>query len=115
MTPDKKDIIHDIRAIIDTHRSKAASAINSAMIQAYWEVGRRIVEEEQDGSARASYGTNLIKTLSRRLTLELGKGFSERSLRQYRQFFLEFPDWQIWQPRVPNLKWTKISDILPSA
>ncbi len=105
-------IIHDIRSIIDTHRAEAASAINSAMIQAYWEVGRRIVEEEQDGSARASYGTNLIRTLSRRLTLELGKGFSERSLRQYRQFFLEFPDWEIWHTRVPNLKWSHIKILL---
>lgn len=112
MTINKQDIIYDIRSIIDSHRGQAASAINSAMIQAYWEVGRRIVEEEQEGEVRASYGTNLIRTLSQKLTIELGKGFSERSLRQYRQFFLEFPDWEIWQPRLPNLKWAHITVLL---
>ena len=112
MTTNAQDIIHDIRSIIEAYRAQAASAINSAMIQAYWEVGRRIVEEEQDGAARASYGANLIRTLSRKLTFELGKGFSERSLRQYRQFFLEFPDWEIWHTRVPNLKWSHIRILL---
>lgn len=96
-------IVADIRALLLRHRSTIANTINTAMLQSYWEIGRRIVEEEQSYLSRAEYGTQLIKKLSVELTNEFGRGFSERSLRNYRQFFLKFPDWTIWQPRLPNL------------
>lgn len=105
-------IVADIRELILRQRSTIANTINTAMLQSYWEIGRRIVEEEQSYSSRAEYGAQLIKKLSAQLTNEFGRGFSERSLRNYRQFFLKFPDWIIWQPRLPNLTWSHISILL---
>lgn len=85
-------LITDIKTILDAAHGQAASAINAAMLNAYWKIGERIVREEQGGRLRAEYGTASLKQLSERLTLELGKGFSPRNLRNYRQFFILFPD-----------------------
>jgi len=61
------------------------------MVIAYWEIGRRIVVAEQEGSYRAAYGANLIKQLSIKLTADFGKGFTETNLKYFRQFYLTFP------------------------
>ena len=58
------------------------------MVEAYWNIGKRIVEEEQDGKERAEYGKEIIKKLSKELTTEFGKGFSERTLWEIKQFYL---------------------------
>lgn len=105
-------LIKDIKNILDAARGQAASAVNAAMLNAYWKIGERIVMEEQGGNLRAEYGTDSLKVLSEQLTLELGKGFSPRNLRNYRQFFILFPDWAIWNARVPNLTWTHIRTLL---
>ena len=73
------------------------------MIQTYWNVGRRIVEEEQHGEVRAEYGAEMLKKLEAELVPEFGVNFKERRLRDYRQFYLCFRDLQIWHSRVPNL------------
>lgn len=86
------DFILEIKQIINSARQKAYSAINSAMIEAYWQLGKRIVEQEQQGKDRADYGTQLLKSLSKELTDEFGKGFSVGSLYYYRPFYLTFPD-----------------------
>lgn len=62
------------------------------MVEAYWLMGKRIVEEEQQGKERADYGTQLLKELSTKLTKEFGKGFSAGSLYYYRQFYNTFPE-----------------------
>ena len=62
------------------------------MVEAYWQLGKRIVEQEQRGKGRADYGTQLLKSLSKELTDEFGKGFSVGSLYYYRQFYMTFPD-----------------------
>jgi predicted nuclease of restriction endonuclease-like (RecB) superfamily len=80
-----------ISTILHAARSKAYRAVNYAMVEAYWNVGRMIVEEEQQGQKRAGYGDALIRGLSERLTGEFGKGFSEQSMRNFRQFYLSFP------------------------
>ena len=80
------------RGKIDQARKQAYSAINSAMVEAYWKLGKRIVEEEQQGQVRADYGKQLLKSLSKVLTEEFGKGFSVGSLYYYRQFYLTFPE-----------------------
>jgi hypothetical protein len=72
-------------------RRNAYCAINFTMVEAYWNVGRMIVEEEQKGSERAEYGAFLIKNLSFRLTEEFSKGFTETNLKYFRQFYLTFP------------------------
>lgn len=84
--------IHEIKQIVAKARQKAYSAINSAMVEAYWQMGKRIVEEEQQGKERADYGKQLLKELSAELTKEFGKGFSTNSLYYYRQFYLTFPE-----------------------
>lgn len=86
------DFIREIKQIVTAARQKAYTAINSAMVEAYWQMGKRIVEEEQLGKERADYGAQLIKVLSAELTKEFGKGFSAGSLYYYRQFYNTFPE-----------------------
>ncbi|MDE6301835.1 MAG: PDDEXK nuclease domain-containing protein [Muribaculaceae bacterium] len=107
-----ENLIRDIRNILYNARSQTATAINTAMVNAYWKIGERIVLEEQGGKMRAEYGAASLKELSKRLTIELGKGFSPRNLQNYRQFYILFPDWTIWNARVPNLTWTHIRILL---
>ena len=101
-----KTYIADIRQIIISARNKAHTAINSAMIEAYWLIGKRIVEEEQNGKQRAEYGKEVIKTLSEELQSEFGQGFAERCLREYRQFYLNFKDFEFGAQCAPNLTWS---------
>lgn len=62
---------------------------------------------------RAEYGAQLLKTLAGHLTHEFGKGFTERNLRNFRQFYIQFPDYEIWHASVPNLTWTHFRSLLP--
>ncbi len=82
----------NLRAILEKARSTAYRAVNFAMVHAYWEVGRIIVEEEQKGEERAEYGKGLIKELSIRLTKDYGRGFDESNLRNMRLFYQTFPN-----------------------
>ena len=84
--------ITEIKDIITRAKQKAYSAINTAMIEAYWLTGQRIIKEEQGGKERADYGKQILKELSTELTKEFGKGFSVGSLYYYRQFYTTFPD-----------------------
>ena len=84
--------INEVKQIVEQARRQAYTAINSSMVKAYWEMGKRIVEEEQQGQTRANYGKQLLKSLSQALTEEFGKGFSVGSLYYYRQFYLTFPE-----------------------
>lgn len=79
-----------IADVLERARGKAYRAVNFAMVQAYWEIGRRIVEE-QGGEERAAYGEALVKELARRLTEDFGRGFDERNLWNMRRFFIAFP------------------------
>ncbi len=90
--PDKAidSAYNDIRSILEKARGTAYMAVNFAMVTAYWEIGRIIVEEEQKGAKRAEYGISLIKYLSRKLTEDYGKGFTERNLWYIRDFYLKF-------------------------
>lgn len=87
---DKSHLLDDLRQIIDDARKKAYSAINQTMVHAYWLMGKRIVEEEQNGNVRADYGKQLLKKLSASLTKEYGKGFSVNQLYYFRQFYITF-------------------------
>ena len=78
----------EIRSILQQARQNAYTAVNSAMVEAYWQIGRRIVEEEQKGQERADYGKRLLQELARQLTGEFGKGFSVTNLKLMRQFYL---------------------------
>jgi predicted nuclease of restriction endonuclease-like (RecB) superfamily len=104
--------IIEIKTLIQSARTKAYQAINSAMVEAYWEIGKRIVEEEQNGNQRASYGQEIIKKLSIELTEEFGKGFSERTLREFRQFYNYFPNLEIWRTAFAKLSWSHFQRVL---
>ena len=99
-------IINDVKAILIEARSQAYTAINSAMVQAYWLVGKRIVEEEQGGEVKAKYGDAVLKELSKSLSGDLGKGFSYANLRNFRQFYLTYPDQQICYIVCSKLTWS---------
>ncbi len=85
-----ESIYSRVREILKSARSSAYRAVNFAMVQAYWHIGREIVEEEQRGKAKAGYGEYLIKALSERLTNEFGMGFTISNLKYFRQFYLSF-------------------------
>ena len=90
------NLITDVKEILDKGRQKAYLAVNSAMVEAYWLVGKRIVEEEQGGEKRAGYGELVIRELSEKLSIEYGRGVSARSLREYRQFYNFTNEKEIW-------------------
>jgi predicted nuclease of restriction endonuclease-like (RecB) superfamily len=104
--------ITDIKQIIISARAKAHTAINTAMVEAYWLIGKRIIEEEQQGKHRAEYGQEIIKNLSKELKKEFGQGFGERSLRDFRQFYLTFGDIEFGTQCVPNLTYSHIRLIM---
>ena len=79
-----------VKEILEAARSTAYRAVNFAMVQAYWNIGRVIVEEELKGKSKAEYGEYLLKELSIRLTKDFGKGFTETNLRYMRLFYLSF-------------------------
>lgn len=95
----------EIRQLIEQARNNIVRSINWAMVITHWEIGRRIVEEEQNGQERALYGQFLIKNLSEKLTQEFGKGFDARELRKMRQFYTCFP---IRDALRPELTWTHV-------
>ena len=68
----------DVCSIIEQGRKEAYASVNHKMIETYWNIGRRIVEEEQNGEARAEYGAQIIAQLAEQLTHQYGKGFSAR-------------------------------------
>lgn len=84
-------LYREIRAVLEEARAGAYRAVNAAMVQAYWQVGRLIVEHEQGGAKRAAYGEAVLEDVSRRLTAEFGRGFTATNLRYMRQFYRAFP------------------------
>jgi predicted nuclease of restriction endonuclease-like (RecB) superfamily len=103
---DLTDFYSEIKDILANARKKAYSAVNFAMVEAYWLIGKRIVEEEQNGNERADYGEYLLKNLSIELKNELGKGFSLANLKNFRQFYIVFPDFQKSYALSSQLSWT---------
>lgn len=90
--PASGHLFAEIRQILIGARQTAYKAVNFAMVTAYWNIGRLIVEDEQQGSTRAEYGKAVLADLSVRLTEEFGKGFTEANLRNMRQFYQCFPN-----------------------
>lgn len=103
MNHDIKRLYADICAVLTTARNKAYSAVNFAMVQSYWQIGKLITDEELGGKQRADYGKYLMKELSQRLTQDFGKGFDERELRKICQFYRCFP---IRDTLRPELSWS---------
>ncbi len=94
----------DIKNLVDNARKGVSHSINHIMVQTNWLIGERIVEQEQNGAKRAKYGAYIIKLLSEKLTSEFGKTFTERTLREYRQFYMLFSDASIRHTTNTELK-----------
>ena len=104
--------INEVKEILKSARQKAYNTINSVMVEAYWKIGRRIVEEEQNGKERAEYGKEILQNLSKELTEEFGKGYSYRTLREIRQFYLMFSDFEKWRTVSAKLTWSHFQKVL---
>ena len=104
----------DVKQIIDEGRRQCSDAISAVICMTNWRIGRRYRLEEQHGETRAEYGKAIINSLSKKLFVEYGnnKSISPRDLRNYRQFYLTFRDFEIWYARVPNLNWTHYRSLL---
>ena len=83
--------VGEIRSIIDKARSTAVRSVDFCRVQMYWNIGKRIFKEEQQGKERADYGAYLIKNLAKELEPEYGSGFGERQLKFCRQFYRTYP------------------------
>lgn len=103
----ENNFYNDIKAILQTARNNAYKSVNFIMVEAYWNIGKKIVEVEQKGETKAQYGSNLINELSKQLTSEFGKGFTLTNLKMMRQFYNVFPirhtlcdqlSWSHYQP-----------------
>lgn len=105
----KNECYLKIKSILDEARQNVYRHVNSVMVQAYWNIGQLIVEEEQKGKERAEYGRKLIANLSQNLKEEFGTGFSEQSLWNMRQFYLYFP---ILSALRRELSWTHYKILL---
>ncbi|AIZ56874.1 hypothetical protein Mpt1_c10010 [Candidatus Methanoplasma termitum] len=104
----EENLFKEVREILNSSRGRAYAALNSFMVEAYWKIGRLIVEK-QGGAERAAYGDGLIKSLSKQLTAEYGRGFDDRNLRYMRQFYSTLPNWNAVRS---ELSWTHYRLIL---
>lgn len=102
-------LLAELAGLIRQARQQAVRAVDAIQVQTCWEVGRHIVEFEQDGQARATYGKKLLANLANGLTAEFGKGFDERNLRHMRAFYQAFP---IWNALRSELSWTHYRTLL---
>ena len=89
--PISEQFVAEIRQIIRQAQQNAVRSVDFCRVQMYWNLGKRILEEEQQGKARAEYGSYLIKNLAQRIEPEYGSGFGERQLKFCRQFYREYP------------------------
>lgn len=110
---------HEIGLLLEKGRLQAGRAINTILLQTYWQIGHHIVEFEQKGKAKAEYGSELLDRLSKDLTLEYGKGFSRSNLTYIRKFYLTFPksqtvsdQFEISETLSHKLSWSHYFEIL---
>ena len=102
-------MISDIEALVNTSKNELATSINKVMTVTYWSIGKYIVEFEQDGNAKAEYGKNLLSTISKELTLRLGKGYSRPNLNNMRKFYLKYSNCQTVSDK---LSWSHICELI---
>lgn len=111
-TEDELKFYQDIHTILDEAKSKTYEAANNIMTYAYWNVGKRIVEQEQKGNRKAKYGSYLIKRLSQELSDEYGTGFSVANIRNCRQLYLTFPKESYGYSLIGKLHWSHLRTIM---
>ena len=104
-----QNMINEIRDIMNSARQNIAAQVNNELVAAYWNIGRVIVEHEQNSSKRAEYGKDSMRQLSRTLTKEFGKGFSLSNLYNMRQIYVDYPK---FQSLTGKLTWTHYCELL---
>ena len=104
-----QDMIAKIREIMNSARQSVAAHVNNELINAYWNIGRVIVEHEQESQDRAKYGENTLKQLFKALTREFGKGFSRSNLQNMRSLYLAYPKCQTLSGK---LSWSHYCELL---
>ena len=102
-------LIQQISSLVHDAKKQVATTIDSVLVETYWNIGKYIVEFEQDGSARAKYGDRLLVNISNDLTAQLGKGYSKSNLFNMRLFYTQFP---IFQAVPGKLSWTHLVEIV---
>ncbi|MDR1119744.1 MAG: PDDEXK nuclease domain-containing protein [Dysgonamonadaceae bacterium] len=102
-------LIQQIALLVGNSKKQVATAINSVLVETYWNIGKYIVEFEQDGKVRANYGDTLLINLSKDLTTRIGKGFSKSNLFSMRMFYIRFP---IFQTLSGKLSWSHIIELI---
>lgn len=103
------ELVEQIKSIILTSRSKVRTVVNDELLLSYWNIGKQIIEKEQEGSLRAQYGTQLLLKLSKQLTKELGKGFSRSNLQNMRNFYTTY---QKCQTLSGKLSWSHYCELI---
>ena len=107
--PNYQELLQHVGDTLEQGRSRAAAAVNTAVVATYWEIGRQIVEYEQGGSAKAEYGSALLKKLSRDLTDLYGSGFGMSNINKMRKLYLTYP---ILQTVSAKLSWSHYVELL---
>ena len=102
-------LVDTIGVTIESARQKAIRAVNNELLRANWEIGKNIVEFEQNGNEKAEYGSALLTNLAKDLKARFGKGFSKSNIYLMRQFYLKY---QIFQSVIGKLTWTHYADLL---
>ncbi len=102
-------LVSSIESLLKDSRSRIVREVNQTIVITYWHIGRYIVEFEQGGKERAEYGTELLKRLSEDLTKSFGKGYSYRSLRKIKQFYITFSKWPALSAKLNGEKWPTLS------
>lgn len=111
-TEDELKFYREVHTILDEAKSKTFEAANNIMTYAYWNVGKRIIEQEQKGNRKAKYGSYLIKRLSQELSDEYGTGFSVANIRNCRQLYLTFPKESYGYSLIGKIHWSHLRTIM---
>lgn len=111
-TIEEQQLYEDVRLILKQAKEQAYSNASAIMTHAYWNVGKRIVEQEQLGEKKAKYGSYLIRNLSKKLSDEFGSGFSVANLRNCRQFYLTFPKDSYGFSMAEKVTWSHLRNIM---
>jgi len=103
------ELVEQIKSIILSSRAKVRTVVNDELLLSYWNIGKQIIEKEQEGNLRAQYGTQLLIKLSKQLTRELGKGFSRSNIQNMRNFFIAY---QKCQTVSGKLSWSHYCELI---
>lgn len=107
--------LNEVTELVQKARDTANSAVSSIIVVTYWNIGKKIVEQEQAGNDRAEYGKQVIEVLANNLTRKFGTSYNKRNLQYFRKFYLSFKNFEIVNTCVHNLNWSHFRRLLSVA